>query len=294
MVLGITVRPSESAPASVATSEPSPRRITMTIQRRPDATTAVVLDDARGGPIEAAGRVAGPPLVLQRGEPVVISVHNGLEDATSIHWHGLEIDSDYDGVHGWSGTDARPAPMIPPGGTFDVRVVPPRTGTFIYHTHVHDYRQLASGLYGALVVIEPGERDNPASDHVIVIGRRDASEADGILENPASVVLNGEHAPRWRWSSGGRHRIRLINITPDDILTVSLTAQQTAVSWRMLTKDGAPVPGSEAQLSPATVTIAVGETYDFEYEAPVGRALLWLEVRSSSGRWQAQGRIVLG
>jgi hypothetical protein len=41
------------------------------------------------------------------------------------------------------------------------------------------------------------------------------------------------------------------------------------------------------------VKIAVGETYDFEYEAPPGRGGLWLEVRTTGGKWQAQGRVVL-
>src|SRR5262245_61665714 len=100
-----------------------------------------------------SGRVTapGPPLVLRRGEPAEITVVNHLNEATSIHWHGLEIESYYDGVHGWSGVDGRTAPMIAPGASFVVRLAPPRTGTFIYHTHIHDYRQLSSGIYGALI-----------------------------------------------------------------------------------------------------------------------------------------------
>ena len=70
--------------------------------------------------------------------------------------------------------------MIAPGGSFVVRLTPPRAGTFIYHTHVHDYRQLTSGLYGPLLVVEPGERWDPATDHVVVLGRarRDRSVGD--------------------------------------------------------------------------------------------------------------------
>jgi len=65
------------------------------------------------------------------------------------------------------------------------------------------------------------------------------------------------------------------------------------VSWVPLTKDGAPVPAAEGLPVPAQLRIAVGETYDFAYDAPPGRATLWLEVRSASGRWQAQGRITV-
>ena len=41
------------------------------------------------------------------------------------------------------------------------------------------------------------------------------------------------------------------------------------------------------------MTIAVGETYDFEIETPAGRKALWLEVRGTDGKWQAQGRVLV-
>ena len=82
---------------------------------------------------------------------------NRLPEATAIHWHGMELDSYYDGVHGWSGDGQRMTPMIEPGESFIVRFTPPRAGTFMYHTHLHDNRQLTSGLYGAMLVVEPGE-----------------------------------------------------------------------------------------------------------------------------------------
>ena len=84
---------------------------------------------------------------------------NRLSEGTAIHWHGMELDSFYDGVHGWSGVGSRVTPLINPGGTFVVRFTPPRTGTFIYHTHLHDNRQLPSGLYGALLVVDPALRE---------------------------------------------------------------------------------------------------------------------------------------
>ena len=54
----------------------------------------------------------------------------------------------------------------------------------------------------------------------IVLGRqrRDVRGAE-LLSDPESVVMNGERAPRFVWKAGARHRVRLINITPDDIFT---------------------------------------------------------------------------
>jgi FtsP/CotA-like multicopper oxidase with cupredoxin domain len=298
MVLGITVVPPNDAPRSFdRRPAPAPRRLTMAIDRgaggADEATAGFAISEAgqrQGGTAVAS---PGPPLVMRRNEPVEITVVNRLTEATSIHWHGLELDSVYDGVHGWSGIGRDVAPMIGAGESFIVRITPPRTGTFIYHTHLHEYRQLSSGLYGPLIVIEPGETYDAATDHAVVLGRARASDASALLEDADSAVINGEHAPRWVWRAGARHRIRVINITPDDVLQVSLVARDADATWVPLTKDGAPVPPDDARPSPAQVRIAVGETYDFEYHAPPGRATLWLEVRSASGKWQAQGRITV-
>lgn len=299
MVLGITVLPSSGIEPPVSrTLAVASRRLTMTLQPTPpDAGqgpggVAISVVDLGRPNAEAPSGSPGPPVALTRGETAEITVVNRLTEPTSMHWHGLELDSVYDGVHGWSGRDRQVAPMIPPGGSFVVRITPPRAGTFIYHTHLHDYRQLTAGLYGPLIVTEPGEMFDPSSDHAVVLGRRNASEASSILEEASSVEVNGAHAPRFVWRAGARHRVRLINITPDDIFTVSLTARGTPVTWRPLTKDGAPVVTSPDPM-PATVRIAVGETYDFVYDAPPGPASLWLEVRTSGGRWQAQGQVIV-
>ena len=79
------------------------------------------------GDVPADGKTItspGPTLVLHRNEPVEIIVVNRLPEATAIHWHGMELDSYYDGVHGWSGTEQRLAPMIEPGESFTVRFTP--------------------------------------------------------------------------------------------------------------------------------------------------------------------------
>ena len=236
----------------------------------------------------------GPAIVLRRDEPVEITLVNQLREATAIHWHGMELDSYYDGVHGWSGASQQMAPMIEPGGTFVVRFTPPRAGTFIYHTHMHDFRQLSSGLYGPMIVLDPGETFDPATDHVLVLGRKDVTSAiESVLGDPATVMLNGEHAPRFVWQAGVRHRVRLINITPDDIFFVSLQTADAPAIWTPLTKDGAPLPTGMRAPVPARQLIAVGETYDFEYQAPAGRKTGWIEVRTTGGKWQAQGQVII-
>jgi FtsP/CotA-like multicopper oxidase with cupredoxin domain len=294
MVLGITV-----VPGSGQKAQPAPvtarRRIGMIIgaDRARGVTMGVGFREGDTSVRDAQVIAPGPPLVLRRGQPVEITIENRLDEATSIHWHGLELESIYDGVHGWSGAAGRTAPMVAPGATFVVRLTPPRAGTFIYHTHVHDHRQLSSGLYGALVVTDGDGSYDPAIDHAIVIGRRDASEASSVLEDGDSIVLNGEHAPRFVWRAGRTHRLRLINITPDDVLQVALFRGDALSVWRPVAKDGASLSSGHAAPVPASVRLAVGETFDVEYDATPGPAAVWLEVRASSGKWQAQARLVV-
>jgi manganese oxidase len=87
---------------------------------------------------------------------VAITIVNGITHATSVHWHGIELESYYDGVPHFGGDSRARTPYIPPGGSFVARFSPPRAGTFAYHTHFNDFAQLSTGLYGALIVFEKG------------------------------------------------------------------------------------------------------------------------------------------
>jgi FtsP/CotA-like multicopper oxidase with cupredoxin domain len=297
LVMGITVVGAEESKPS-ATLAAAPRRMTLTMRPDPKQGDRLAygfsLTEGNERSANPPLSIPGPTLVLQRGEPVEIALVNELPEATAVHWHGMELDSYYDGVHGWSGAGAKVTPMIEPGATFVVRFTPPRTGTFIYHTHLHDYSQLTDGLYGAMLVVDSAESKtafDPATDHVFVIGG--GSFAIGGTDEAVPPLLNGETRPRFVWKAGAKHRVRLINITTDDIFLVSLQTAEGPVIWRPLTKDGAPLPPDRCAPGPARQVIAVGETYDFEYEAPAGRQNLWLEVRTTGGKWQVQGMVMV-
>jgi FtsP/CotA-like multicopper oxidase with cupredoxin domain len=203
----------------------------------------------------------GPPLIVTRGERTAITVHNELNEGTSIHWHGLEIESYYDGVPMWDGTPQHMTPYIAPGGTFVAYMTPPHAGTFIYHTHWNDVRQLTGGMYGALLVMDPGKKYDPSTDKVFVLGR------SGLNEMKDPMVLNGSPQPQMVvWPTGKTYRLRLVNITPtDSIVHTSLTSEEHPVKWRAIAKDGADLPVSQAKTLDAVSVISVGETYDYEF-----------------------------
>jgi manganese oxidase len=300
LVMGIVVKPRPGTRAETAVPAVAQRRLRLVAVQDsafPDSAPSMrflVEEPATNRPAASAGPGFSPPIVLQRGRPVSIMVVNHLNEPTAVHWHGMELESIYDGVHGWSGIDRRVAPMIEPEGSFVVRFTPPRTGTFIYHTHLHDQRQLPLGLYGPLIVVDPGETFDPETDHVFIVARSGLDQAvPDVLVSQTPVVLNGAPAPEFVWKAGTRHRVRLINITPGDIFSVSLQSSQGPVQWTPLSKDGAPLPASAHHPVPARQTIAVGETYDFEVDVEPGRRKLWIEVRSTGGKWEAQGMVIV-
>lgn len=203
----------------------------------------------------------GPPLIVTRGETTAITVHNELDEPTAVHWHGIEIESYYDGVPGWTGDPQHTTPYISPGQSFTAYMTPPRAGTFIYHTHWHDVNQLIGGLYGALLVMEPGQTYNPDMDKVFVLGRGGPNE----MKDP--LLLNGSPQPELMvLVTGKTYRFRLVNITPEDaIITTSLSLDNHPVSWRAIAKDGASLPGQQATVRDAVQVVSVGETYEFEF-----------------------------
>ena len=203
--------------------------------------------------------------MLTRDEPTDILVHNRLKETTAIHWHGLELESYSDGVPGWSGTAQNTAHSIPPGGTFLAHLSMPRAGTFIYHTHMRDLLQLTAGLYGAIVVLEPGQKFDPKTDHVFVSGwdwEWNCCTGKGI-----HMLVNGDSvSSRPIYMHVGEvNRLRFVNMGAAAPAVYSLRRDTTLVEWRARAKDGADLPAVQAIMGPGRVAVDVGETYDFEF-----------------------------
>ena len=265
IILGITV----SGPKRLAAAIPAPMPHTLQLFVREKPATRFSL--ARMGyQIQENGAketsdpppFPGAPIVLTRGEPAEITVVNQLKEETAVHWHGIELESYNDGVPGWSGDSPQITPPIPPGGSFVARMTPPRAGTFIYHSHWHDVAQLVSGLYGPLIVLEPGQKFDPELDKIFIVGR------EGPRESVSPLLLNGTAQPSpLRFKLGTKYRLRFINIgTNDSDVSVSLLDNEAQpIQWRAAAKDGWTFPAAQATMRPAIQPITVGETYDFEF-----------------------------
>ncbi len=202
----------------------------------------------------------GDLIVLTRGEPTDITVHNALAQATSIHWHGLELESWSDGVAGISGIGTQVAPAIAPRDSFVARLTLKRAGTFIYHTHLNDHAQLSAGLYGPLVVLEPGQRWNPAKDLVFVAGLDNTA-----LKGPA--VNGGSGEAEFVLRVGQRVRLRFVNIQPEWPATFELLRDTLVTTWRPVAKDGFELPVSQSVEGAARRILHPGETFDATWAA---------------------------
>ncbi|AXY22478.1 Copper resistance protein A precursor [Komagataeibacter saccharivorans] len=123
------------------------------------------------------GSVPAPILRWREGDTVAINVTNTLRDEdTSLHWHGIRLPANMDGVPGLSFTG------IPPGETFTYRFPVRQSGTYWYHSH--SGMQEAQGLYGA-IVIDPVQPDPHACtrDYVIVLSEWTDVPPTDIMSN---------------------------------------------------------------------------------------------------------------
>jgi len=136
-VLGITVLPDAEHPEAKPPAWPAQRKLQLVIEERKGngpLYALTVREPARpASPAQppAAAPLIGPPIVLTSGEPVEIEVVNRMKEPTAIHWHGIELESYYDGVPNWTGTPEQTTPAVEPGKSFVARMAPPHPGTFI-------------------------------------------------------------------------------------------------------------------------------------------------------------------
>ena len=192
------------------------------------------------------GTTPGPEIRVKRGETVRVRFTNELDEPTSIHWHGIRITNNMDGV---SGLTQEP---IKPGETFEYVFDVPDAGTFWYHAHNKSWEQVARGLYGPLIVEEEQPVFNHVHDITLVIddwrlndqGAFDA-ESLGFLGDWSHagrlggwLTVNGQSQPSIKLSRGEAYRLRLINASNARILFID----PNAIDAWIIAYDGFPLP----------------------------------------------------
>ncbi|HTJ22757.1 MAG TPA: multicopper oxidase domain-containing protein [Gemmatimonadaceae bacterium] len=267
LVLGIRVAP---AGAVITQATAQPRNIRLLVRSKANVYGAhpgysFILGGTPQERDPNALQVPGPALVLERGQPVAINIINHAHEPVTIHWHGIELESYPDGVPGWSGMGANILKPVPPGDSLTVRFTPPRAGTFMYHSHFNEAAQINSGLYGPIIVLEPGRSLDPETDRVLMISS--GGPTDNVIAGPfAPKLLNGQAQPdTMDLRAGTTYRFRIINISDDFPTRFGLMSGDQPATWRAVAKDGADLPASQATVRPAAFISDPGEIYDFEF-----------------------------
>ena len=288
LVMGIHVEPRRGQ--TFTDAEPPRRRLRLVAfsdSGFPDTAPSLRfrLEELQQGGSRKEARIGfSPTIELTRGEPVSIMVVNTMREQTAVHWHGIELESYYDGVAGFGGHGRRISPMVAPRDSFEARFTPPRSGTFIYHSHINEVRQHAAGLVGSLIVRDPGA--STANDHVFLLkGNRTNPGAD-ILEvngqvNPDTVVIQAGVPTRLRFISlAAFHPNAAFALTArrDSAGVLAVGTDSLIGRWQFVAKDGADLPEAQRVTKMARQIVGMGETYDYLY-TPAAPGNLRIEVR---------------
>ena len=274
LIMGIRVRPRGRA---VASTQPA-RPIRLLVRSRASvygdyAGYSYVLGGSPEESEASAVPTPGPTLTLVKDQPVAITIINTSHEPAAVHWHGIELESFPDGVPGWSGWGRTTLPMIKPRDSLTVRFTPPRAGTFMYHSHSNENQQISSGLYGAIVVVDPARPRDPVTDRILLFS--DNGPTINFLRPPPGTLLNGKaSADTLELRAGTTYRLRLINIRTDYLLDIGLYEGETAAEWRVVARDGADLPAHQSVSGPATLShFAPGQIVDVEFTPRAAGAL---------------------
>ena len=184
------------------------------------------------------GSIPAPTLRWREGDTITIRVTNKLRESTSIHWHGIILPYQMDGVPGISFAG------IPPGETFTYRFKIEQSGTYWYHSH-SGFQEL-TGMYGA-IIIEPAGGDSIRADrdHVVLL-------SDWTDENPMRVFS------KLKVESDYYNYNRLT--APDFFRDVSRDGLKAALDKRKIWNEMRMNPTDLADLSASTMTFLMNGT----------------------------------
>jgi len=184
-----------------------------------------------------------PTLRVKVGEPFAARLVNGLDEPTTIHWHGLRIPNNMDGVPFLT------QPYVYAGDSFDYSFTPPDAGTFWYHPHCNTLTQMGRGLTGLLIVENPAD---PVLDADLALNLRDwrlGSDGQFIEQSkPRDTAKAGTFGtvrtanwlvePHYDASAGGLVRLRIAVTDVTRIYALKMEGAEAAV----IAIDGNPVP----------------------------------------------------
>ncbi len=166
-------------------------------------------------------QVPGPELKARKGDTLVITVKNELQEPTVVHWHGIRLPATMDGTE-------EVQKSILPGEAFEYRFEVPDAGTFWYHSHYNETVQMERGMYGSLIVEDESELIVDA-DRVLMI--------DDMKLTPDNEFKKGNAVARWVERHDGREGDTLL-ISGKEGAEIQMHAGQLE-RWRLINASSA-------------------------------------------------------
>lgn len=197
-------------------------------------------------------KIWGPTLIFNQGDSVHFNVHNGMNDSTTLHWHGMHLPAVMDGG---------PHQVIPPGATWKPYwKVTNNAATYWYHPHLHEMTmdQITKGVGGLIIVRDAIEaqldlpRKYGIDDIPLVITDRDFTTSNqfSVVPYGDSLLVNGTLRPQYTVPAQVV-RFRLLDGAIERSYNIGFSDNRT---FYVITSDGgllnAPVPVTRYLLSP--------------------------------------------
>lgn len=207
------------------------------------------------------GSMPGPCIEAVEGDRIRIYVTNNLPAPTSVHWHGLILPNNMDGV---SGLNQRP---LKTGETFKYEFPVIQHGTFMYHSHKDPMTQEGMGLIGMFVVHPRKPKKRPDRDFVMLLHEMDIKPGTYRPDTSVSsgfntLTINGKVFPGVSpivCQTGDHVRIRIGNLSAMDHHPYHIHGH----AFRITETDGGEIPEA-AQWPETTVLVSVGQTRNLE------------------------------
>jgi FtsP/CotA-like multicopper oxidase with cupredoxin domain len=199
------------------------------------------------------GVVPAPEIHVEVGDMVRINLQNDLDESTDIHFHGIRVPNNMDGV------DPFTQPAVPPGESFvyEFEALEPAVG--IYHSHHNAQEQIPNGLFGAFTI---GEM--PIPEYLQDKGYTKVDKKVNMVLNDAGTIglsLNGKSFPATE-----PYTLRIGEVMQVNYMNEGLTAHpmhmHQPMGW-IIAKDGIPM---DFPMPADTINVAPGERYTVLYK----------------------------
>ncbi|RUW70287.1 MULTISPECIES: multicopper oxidase family protein [unclassified Mesorhizobium] len=228
---------------------------------------AKLMDVGRTRDVLTYGEAGMPPVLrMKKGEPFAARLINGIDDPTTIHWHGIRVPNKMDGV------PFLVQPYVYTGDHFDYQFTPPDAGTFWYHPHCNTLEQMGHGLTGVIVVENPND---PQFDAEKVINLRDWRLGDDgqFIDQfrPRDAARAGTYGtvrtanwldqPQFDAPAGGLVRLRAAITDVTRVYAFRVEGAEAAV----IALDGNPVP---QRFAPDALQLGPGQRLDLAIRMP--------------------------